>query len=137
MANTSEKRVLEDGWGFAIVQLTGRVDTSDVTWSSAIQLSDFTNNEPLQNLVGLRVDEVEFSVGEPMTVFLAWNGAMPQQIGALAQSGEFHYYRKGGLQPNQQASGYDGSINLTTGGYIGGLVLGYTVLLKMRKLYRF
>lgn len=135
MANTSEKRILEDGWRYAIVQLTGQVDTSDVSLVPAISLADFTNNEVRSTLVGLRIDEIEFSVGEPLTVFLSWNAATPQQFAALAQSGEMHYARKGGLQPNRSASGYDGGINLTTGGYIGGLTLGYTVLLKMVKLY--
>lgn len=135
MANTNSERILEDGWRYAIVQLTGKVDTSDVSLVSAITLSQFTNNEPRSSLVGFRIDEIEFSIGEPLMVFLAWNGATPQQFAALAQSGEMNYRKKGGLQPDRLASGYDGNINLTTGGYVGGLTVGYTVLLKMVKLY--
>lgn len=137
MANTSERRILEDGWRYAIVQLTGRVDSGDVSLLPAVQLSDFTNNEPNSTLVGFRIDEIEFSIGEPLTVFLSWNAATPQQFAALAQSGEMNYRKKGGLQPDRQRSGYDGAVNLTSGGYIPGGVVGYTILLKMVKLYVF
>lgn len=137
MANTNEERILEDGWRYAIVQLTGKVDSSDVSLLPAVQLSEFTNNEPRSTLVGFRIDEIEFSVAEPLTLFLAWNAATPQQFASLAQSGEMHYRKQGGLQPDRLRSGYDGNINLTTGGYIPGMVVGYTILLKMVKLYVF
>lgn len=137
MANQFQKVILEEGPRNAIVRLTALLDTSDLSWVSAVQLSDFTNNEPQQRLVGLRLNEVEFSVSEPTVAVLAWNAASPQLAVTMAQSGELNFCRRGGLLPDQTRSGYDGSLNLTTTGFFPGTPSGITVLLMLVKLYKF
>lgn len=137
MANQFQKTILEEGPRNAIVRLSALLDTSDLSWVSAVQLSDFTNNEPQQRLVGLRLNEVEFSVSEPTVALLAWNAASPQTMVTMAQSGEFDFCKRGGLLPDQTRSGYDGSINLTTTGFFPGTPSGISVLLMLVKLYRY
>lgn len=137
MANTFERQVVEEGPRNAVVRLVGWLDSSNASIVPAVRLSDFTNNDQVAgSLVGLRVNEIEFSISEPLSVQVAWNAATPQMIASMAQSGELDWKKQGGVLPDQTRSGYDGGINLITGGYVGGMTLGYTVTLKLVKLYR-
>mgnify|MGYP003393096074 CR=1 FL=1 len=136
MANVIERQILEEGPRNAVVKVAGWLDASDVNAASIIQLSDFTNNDQgMGALVGLRVNEIEFSVSEPLVVQAAWNAATPQMIANVAQSGELYWAKQGGLLPDQTRSGYDGSINVKTGGYVGGTTRGFTLTFKLVKLY--
>ncbi len=136
MANSTSKQILEEGPRNAVVKLTGVLDSSNLDWVPAIALADFGNNDVRMTLIGLRVDELDYSSGPNLVTFIEWNGGTPQLIAGFAQSDDLKFRSSGGLIPNMQSSGYDGSINLRTKGFIGGNYETFTVLLKLVKLYR-
>jgi hypothetical protein len=136
MANVTDYQITEEGPRNAVIKLTGALDSSDVYIRPAVALSFFSNNEPNARLVGLRVDLIEFSVGNAIEVLLEWQAGTPQQIFNLARSGKIHSYGYGGFVPDQLRSGYTGDINLRTTGYPPGTVQVYTIVLELIKLYR-
>lgn len=138
MANQYNRKILEDGWRNAIVQITGTLDTSDADLSPAIQISDFTNNDDRAGRVnGLRVDEIQYSIGDGLQVTLTWEATSEELLAAIAGRGKLNQRSSGGLIPNRQAIGYIGDINLRTTGFNVQAVppQNFTVLIKMVKLY--
>lgn len=137
MPNSREKQILSEGFKNAVVSLSGVLTVSDENWPSAIRLADFLQNDSrMGTLVGLRVDFIEFSATDPMVLIPAWNSDSPQIIGTYSQSGEVDYLtRGGGKQPDRNRSGYDGSINVSTQGFVAGHNTGYMITLTMTKLY--
>lgn len=136
MANQTDLQLIEEGPRNAVVRLAGVLTDSDVSLVSVIPLSLFLNNEPRMTLVGLRVNKLSYSISDPLKVGLYWNGGTPQLLAALAQSEELEFDKVGGLLPDQTRTGYDGSINLKSLGFIPGTVQTYSVLLRLVKLYR-
>lgn len=136
MSNVVEKQILEEGPRNAVVKVTGVLDTSDVNLISFIKLSDFSNNDSRQNLVGLRFDAVNYSLGVQIDLLLSWNGNSPQQITPLSRSGKIDVAGEGGALPDQNRSGYDGSINIKSSGYPAGTVQNFTLILHFVKLYK-
>lgn len=136
MANTSSKQIVADGYRNAVVNLVGTLDTADVNIVPAVTLADFTNNDPAYGpLVGLRVDSINYTSGPDLVTTLEWNAVTPQLIAAMAQSETLKYKHHGGLKPNTSQPGYNGSINLRTRGYTVGTTEGYTVILRLVKIY--
>lgn len=142
MANTNTKRIVADGPHNAVVELIGELDTSaaSFTVTPAVDISaDFTNNDDGRTLVGLRIDEIEFSLSDSLTARLFWNATADQIIAAFAGRGELCFSHPGnGLQPNRGAAGYDGDIDLTINNIVvaaGTPIQGYTILIKATKLY--
>ena len=137
MANVLARQILEEGPRNAVVKLTGVLTNSDMSETPAIKLADFGNNDAQAGtLVGLRVDAVIYSMGLGIDLLLAWNGASPQQIMPLAGRGKIDATGDGGMLPNMLLSGYDGSINLYSTGYVPGTTQNFTVLLRLVKLYK-
>lgn len=135
MANRLDRQIMSDGWRGGEVRFTGVLDSSDVSLTPALSLSDFTNNDVLQRLVGLRVDKIEFAVGPNLEIILEWNAASPQLLAALTYASKQKYECYGGLLPNQLNPGYDGAINLNTQGFSVGTPAVYTVFMSFVKLY--
>lgn len=136
MANVTDFQITEEGYRNAVIKLTGALDTSDVYLRPAVALNFFNSNEPNARLVGLRMDLIEFSVGNAIEILLEWQAASPQQIFNLARTGKVHSYGYGGFVPDQLRSGYTGDINLKTTGYPAGTVQVYTIVLELIKLYK-
>ncbi len=136
MSNVTDYQITEEGPRNAVIKLTGALDSSDVYLRPAVALSMFSSNEPNARLVGLRMDLIEFSVGNALEVLLEWQANTPQQIFNLTRSGKIHAYGYGGFVPDQIRSGYTGDINLRTVGYPPGTVQVYTIVLELIKLYR-
>lgn len=142
MANTNTKRIIFDGPRNAIVELIGELDTTAGAFSvtPAIDLSsDFTNNEIGPTLVGLRLDEVQYSISDGLTARLFWDATADQPIVALAGHDKMCFEKGSGAVPNRGAAGYSGDINLTVNNIV---ILGaddpirvYTLLLYLIKLY--
>lgn len=136
--NKVDIQITQDGPRNAVVKLTGVLDSSDVSELPAISLLDFTSNEDTRfgALVGLRVDLIEYSIGQGIEIQLAWNGTIPQQIMPLAGRGKFATFNYGGFHPDMTRAGYDGSINLTSTGYTVGTTQNFTIILELVKLYK-
>ncbi len=136
MANSTEFQITEEGPRNAVVKLTGVLDTSDVSLTPAISLSEFNNNDVRMNLWGLRVDMLEWSISKDLEVNLYWNSSgNPQQIFPLAGRGRIYSANYGGFIPDRTRGGFDGSINLQTKGFLAGTVQNYTIVLELVKLY--
>jgi hypothetical protein len=136
-ANVLEKQIVEEGPRNAVVKLTGTLSSGDLVSTPAIALSDFVNNSWINGrLAGLRVDAVMYSMGLNVDALLEWNSAIPQQIMPLAGRGKIDITGDGGLLPDMLRSGYDGSINLRTTGFVPGTVQNFTFVLRMAKLFK-
>lgn len=136
MANVTEFQITEEGPRNAVVKLTGVLDTSDVSITPAISLSEFTNNDVRMVLWGLRVDMLEWSMSNGLEINLTWNSiGNPQQIFPLAGRGRIAANNYGGFIPDKTRGGFDGSINLVSKGFAAGTVQNYTIILELVKLY--
>lgn len=142
MANTNTKRIVADGPKNAVVELIGELDTSAAafTVTPAVDISaDFVNNDSGKTLVGLRIDEIEYSLSDGLSARLYWDATADQIIAALAGHDRIVPACPGnGLQPDQAAAGYTGDIDLTINNIVvtaGTPIQVYTILLKMTKLY--
>lgn len=137
MANQIDKTIVMDGWRNTTVKLAGILDTSDISETPAISLQDLGSTNPLRKFVGLRIDRVEYSIGNGLELVLSWNGMNPQMILPLAGRGYQDYTASGGIIPDRTRLGYDGSINLYTTGFNvqGTGKQNFTLQLEMLKLY--
>lgn len=144
MANANFKRILADGPKNAVVQLIGTLDTSAANFVVApvIDISvDFTNNDLKETgtvMSGLRLDCVEYSLSDALSIQLFWNSTADQPMVSLAGRGKFKFEPVNGVQPNQGATGYDGDIDMTVNNIVvaaGTPIQIYTLLLHFTKLY--
>jgi hypothetical protein len=135
MANSLTVKVIEDGPRNAIVNLVGFLDSANMVEPAAVALSMFNTQDRRGTFYGLKVMEAEYSVTEDLVVQLDWNANTPQNIAALSGSAEICWADRGGISPDRTAGGYDGSINLTTKGFLGGKPYGFTIQLVMVKKY--
>lgn len=141
MANVSFKRIVADGPRNAVVELMGIFDTTAVTFSvtPAIDLStDFVNNEIGPTLVGLRMDEIQYSLSDNLAGYVAWDATGDEFIALFAGRGKFCFEPYNGLQPDRAAAGYTGDIDLFINNIVvtaGEPIQVFTLLLAMTKLY--
>lgn len=141
MANANTKRIVADGPKNAVVELIGTLDTSAATFSvtPAVDLSaDFTNNDANGTLVGLRIDEIQYSLSDGLSARLFWDATTDQLIAALAGHDKMCFEPHNGLQPDRAAVGYTGDIDLTVNNIVvaaGTPIQVYTLLLSLTKLY--
>lgn len=118
------------------MKIAAVIDTSDIAIAPAVALLDFLNNDTRLTLVGLRMDFIDYSSGPNIVTLVEWNSNSPQLIAAFAQSDELDMRVVGGAVPDQTLSGYDGSVNVKTKGFIAGNIEAFTVILRMVKLYK-
>ena len=135
MANQVDVQIAEEGYRNATVRVTGLLDSSNVSLSSVIAVGNFKANDPnYTKLSGFRVDRLQYAVSQPLAVPLYWHGATPQLIAVVADSQALIFEK--GLIPDQTRTGYDGSIDLNTVGFVAGDVLGFTIVFSLAKLYQ-
>lgn len=135
MANIVDTQNIEEGHRNAVVKITAVLDTVDLNIVSIIKLENFRNNDPTARLTGFRFDHCNYSMGQQLDALLSWNGAVPQPIVPLARSGKIDVSDDGGLLPDTTRTGYDGSINLKTSGFVPGSVQNLTLIIRLVKLY--
>lgn len=131
--------IQSDGPRNAVVTITGILDVADAAFVPAISLTDFTNNDDrFGKLNGLRVDELNYSMGDGIELALTWAATSEQLIAAFAGRGKLKFRSSGGLQPNQSAVGYSGDINLRSTGFNtqGVPPQNFTVEIYCVKLYK-
>ena len=135
MANSIDIQLTEEGPRKAVVKLTGYLDTTNVSELPAIALSIFKNNDTRMNLVGLRVDLLEWAISSGIEVQLSWHSSTPQQMFPLSGRGRINSTNYGGFLPDRTRGGYTGDIDLVTTGYPAGSIQNFTVVLELVKLY--
>ncbi|MBV5322726.1 MAG: hypothetical protein JZU60_02690 [Ilumatobacteraceae bacterium] len=133
MANTTYVQVIEDGPRNAVVRVSALLDTSNLASTALVTKALFTNNDVAAGpLRGFRVDKVEFSVGADLSGIIEWEATTPQMVGVFHDSNEVEWAP--GLQPNQAAAGYTGSLLFRTVNWLA-TVRGFTFTLRLIKLY--
>lgn len=141
MANFTDTHIMEEGPRNAIVKLTGVLDTNNVQLPSVIALTDFTNNDHQLTPTGFRVNYIEYSISGGLEVALWWHGnaiGLGQIILPLAGRGKIDAQNYGGFNPDPNSpshAGYDGSIDLTTTGFVAGTTSIYTIIVELVKQY--
>ncbi len=142
--NLLDIQITHEGERNAIVKLTGVLDSSNISETPAIALTDFLNraDERIGSLTGFRVDLIEYVIANNLEVILEWQGTNPQQIYALAGRGRISSFNYGGFVPDKTRAGYNGNINLRTKNFVpavdgeGNLqVQNFTIVLELIKLY--
>jgi hypothetical protein len=137
VANLLDKQIIEEGPRNAVVKLTGVLKDSDVPYGQlGVDLSDFINNDTGVRLTGLRVDAIIYALGPSLNAVLAWNGNSPQTIAPLARSGKLDATGDGGFLPDQNRSGFNGGIGMSTSGFPPGSTQDFTIFLRLIKLYK-
>jgi hypothetical protein len=135
MANSLVVKVTEEGPRNTIVKMVGVVDTADMNVPQALILSSLSNDYKDRRLTGLRLDSAKYTVTNGLILLLSWNSNSPELMCAISESGELDLRPEGGFAPNRTVSGYEGSINLATKGFIAGTPYAFTVALRLRKMY--
>lgn len=137
MANSVTKRFILDGPKNTIIQVNGRLDTSDVSATALLTLAECSgqNSNVRNRFTGHRIDKVEFIIQDGLSVQLYWNATADQLIGNFYGRGDTKERYFAGIPPvNSGAAGYDGTLDIATAGYTSGAVY-FTLLLIMKKLY--
>lgn len=134
MANSVTVKIIEDGPRNAIVNIVGVVDSTDIAPTPVVAINQFTGNDR-GRFVGFKVVCIDHSATEGLVVLLNWNANTPQPICAISGSSDLNGRKHGGIVPNKVAGGYDGTINLSTEGYVAGRTYGFTLRVSMTKMY--
>lgn len=142
MANTNTKRIIRDGFRNAVVQLTGTLDTSAATFTvaPAIDISaDFIGNDPkLGTMVGLRLDKVQYTMNDDLSIELFYNATADEVLVNLAGRGKLCFEDYAGIQPDQGNAGFNGDIDMEVNNIVvaaGTPIQVYTLVLEFTKLY--
>jgi hypothetical protein len=136
MANSLVVKVTEEGPRNTVVKVVGVVDSGDMNVQRALILSSLSNDDKAAKLTGLRLDSAKYTVTNGLVVLLSWNSNSPELMAAISESGELDLRPEGGFPPDRTVSGYEGSINLSTRGFVAGTPYGFTWLLRMKDVQR-
>lgn len=132
MANGTTIQILSDGPLSTVAKFEGVLDTSDLSLMTvldpAIQYLD-----PANPATQYRVDALEWSVGNPLSLRLLWDASTDVNMINLTWSGRLPKLGRnyGGLQ-NNSGAGKTGKILALTTGYSSG-TLEFTVIIHAVK----
>lgn len=133
MANSTDVKIIHEGWRNAKVRVSGILDTSNLAATALITKALFTNNDPnCAALSGFRVNFAKFAVASQITVIAEWEATTPQLIATFADANEVCW--SPGLVPNKAAAGYTGSILIRTTNW-AATIQTFTLTLDLIKLY--
>jgi hypothetical protein len=140
MANTFYKRVVQEGYRNAVVQLSANLDTAVAAPTQVQQIlrSDFSSNDPgFGTLTGFRFDRVQYSTSEGVFVELLWDATTDRSIVRFSGSHEEAASIYGGIRPVEADAGYTGDINVFVNapGAAAGTQLMYFALVHLTKIY--
>jgi hypothetical protein len=119
MANAVEVNILEDGPRNTIVRLAGQLDTSMEAYNVKLAPATYRttyNLGPYGTPTTWRIDFIEFSISDGMSVNLWWDATTPVIIVPLAGRGNKHFKDFGGYSgyTAQAAAGWTGGLGLST-----------------------
>jgi hypothetical protein len=136
VANAFTKQITEQGPRNLVVKFTGLLDSSDVNLSPALLLADSNIGDTAAGpIVGYGIDTLRWSVSQPLTLQLAWDGIAPETIANMHGWSKICASGYGGWNPNQLANGYTGNLILRSYGFVPGTTVGYTLIVEATKLY--
>lgn len=126
MANSVTTQVLQDGVRNAVIKITGVLDTSDVSSTVVVDVSTL-----FLSPTTVRIDHIDYSIGDPLEVVLWWAATTPVAILPIAGRGRMSYASFGGLI-NNAGVGVTGDITLTTTNYDSGTRV-FSIVLELVK----
>lgn len=140
MANTFYKRVIQEGYRNAVVQLSANLDTAVVAPTQVQQIlrADFTNNDQDQGaLNGFRFTKVQFSTSDGVFVELNWDATADRVMVRFTGHAEMCAGEYGGIRPVEADAGYTGEVNVFVNapGAAAGTQLMYHAFVHLEKLY--
>lgn len=140
MANTFYKRVVQEGYRNAVVQLSGNLDTAVAAPTEVQQInrSEFTNNDPTQPaLSGFRFTRIQYSTSPGVFVELVWEATADRSIVRVSGSHEIDADPYGGIRPVEDDVGYTGDIEVFVNapGAAAGTQEMYFCLVHLEKIY--
>lgn len=127
MANVQNIQLLRDGYRNVVAKITGALDTSNLALSTLI---DPATLSPIAT--GLRIDKIEYSIADQISVHLYWDATVDDLIMNLDGRGEIEARSYGGLT-NPKSAGSTGAILMLTTGWASG-IQDYTIILEMVKM---
>lgn len=131
MANATTVQVLEDGVRQTVAKFDGVLDTSNL--ASTLVLDPLAQLiDPLNPTTLYRIDNLDWSISDPIVVRLSWDATTPVNIIELAGRGRLYIGEiYGGLQ-NNSGAGKTGKIIALTTGYASGTV-AFTIIVRATK----
>lgn len=135
MANSVLTSIELDGKRRAVARIVGVLDTEDLVYAPAVSLGAVSNNSATQTLQGFAVESISFDGTPGLVIQLAWNSATPQLIAGMDTKADFNFRDTSNPSANQNVPGYDGSLNVSSKGYIPGTVMTFTLVLSLIKRY--
>jgi len=137
MANSTSIKILQDGARNCVVKFEGILDTSDLGSTVVLDpalLSEMTNFG--QKATKLRINKIQFSIEDTLSVNLFWDATTPIRIEELVGRGMFDHCKFGGLSPTAEeyaSAGWTGKITATTQGWAASAVLAFSIILECIK----
>lgn len=127
MANQLALEVVNDGGRNFNENIVLLVDTSDIAPTAITTVAAMT--PPAQRV---KIEHVEYSIEDGLTVYLAWEALTPVTFARLTGRGKLKYNY---LDNNATGPGVTGNIILSTQGWGVGQVLSATILLRTVKSF--
>jgi hypothetical protein len=132
MANSLTVQTLEEGPRNVIVRVVGILDTSNVAVQTLLNPSSYNQGSTGPTPTTFRVDEIEYSIMDQLSVQLLWDATADVAFVALAGRGEIEFCDVSGLH-NDSGAGKTGIINILTTGWTAGTQT-FTLMLKLIKV---
>jgi len=137
MANSTTTQILLDGPRNVVVKFEGVLDSGDLSSTTVLspatlQGIDFSGAVKAANL---RIEEIQYSIEDLLSVNLFWDGTTPVRIEELVGRGKMKYWNFGGLVNNAGAGG-TGNITATTQGATAGQILSFSLIITCIKTAR-
>lgn len=119
MANSLTVQTLEEGLRNLSVRVVGILDTSNVAITDLLDPATYNCSGTQFTPTTFRVDRIDYSISDQLTVQLCWDATADVFFAALAGRGDFCYREFGGLQ-NNAGAGKTGKVQIQTTGWTSG-----------------
>lgn len=135
MANVVTTQIVNDGPRFAVIRVTGVLDTSDLAATVIANPATLVgiDNTGALKAATFRVLEMQYSIQDTLALNLFWQATAPVQFAALTGRDTLCEEAYGGIPNDALAAGKTGSIQLSTTGWTAG-TLRFTLILKLVKV---
>jgi hypothetical protein len=131
MANATTLQILEDGARQTVVKFDGVLDTSDLASMTVLDpTAQFI--DPINPTTQYRIDNLEWSISDPIVIRLSWDATSPVKIVEMAGRGGFLIGEVYGGFQNNAGAGKTGKITALSTGYSAGTV-AFTILIRAVK----
>ena len=137
MANVTAIQILQDGPRNAVVKMTGILDTSDLTRTDLVDPATLTSMNPAYGANALAssvtISHIDFMVEDGLEVRLYWDATADVLATTLMGQGDMEFEDRFGGLVNNAGAGKTGKLQIETQGWAATQLLGFTVIVYLRK----